>query len=77
MSLPQSQPRPQPMVDRCICHGVSFADIRAWADDREDTTLDKVRAHWGCGRSCGMCRPYIQKVLETGDVRIPLMVPTC
>ncbi len=74
VTLPPS--RPQPMVDRCVCHEVTFADIQDWARHREETTLDDIRDHWECGRSCGMCRPYLRRMLQTGDVQIPLMIPS-
>jgi len=55
---------------------VTFAAIQAWARTREETTLDDIRDQWECGRSCGMCKPYLRRMLETGEVRIALMIPS-
>ncbi len=68
------RPRPKPYVDRCICHEVQFREILAWAAQRDDTTLMDIEDRWGCGGSCGMCRPYLKQVLETGQTQIPLMI---
>ncbi|MDP6891386.1 MAG: (2Fe-2S)-binding protein [Phycisphaerales bacterium] len=68
--------RPQPMVDRCVCHDISFADILTWSSQRERTTLDDIREHFGCGESCGTCVPYIRQVLGTRQCSIPLMLDT-
>jgi bacterioferritin-associated ferredoxin len=53
-------------VSRCICRGVPF-----------DTLLSKARASgWslgdlvretGCGAQCGLCRPYLSRMLRTGE----------
>ena len=53
-------------VDRCICMRMPFATLlpiarqRGW--DLEDLTRET-----GCGRQCGLCRPYLKKMLQTGD----------
>jgi bacterioferritin-associated ferredoxin len=68
--------RPVPTVDRCICHDIPFVEILAWAATRETTDLQDIEDEHGCGGSCGMCRPYLKRVLRTGNSRIPLMLDT-
>jgi bacterioferritin-associated ferredoxin len=55
-------------VSRCICRGVEFADLlpRARA---AGWTLDDLIRETGCGAGCGLCRPYLRKMLETGDTQ--------
>ena len=62
------------MVNRCVCHDVSFADILAWSDQRTHCTLDDIREQFGCGKSCATCVPYIKQVLETRECSIPLVL---
>jgi bacterioferritin-associated ferredoxin len=62
------------MVEKCVCHDVSFAHLLAWAADRSNTTVDDVRDTFGCSGSCGMCRRYIEQALATGEPRIPLVL---
>ncbi|MCH2136786.1 MAG: (2Fe-2S)-binding protein [Phycisphaerales bacterium] len=63
------------MVEKCICHDVPFTRIVEWAQGRDTPTEAQVREAFGCGSSCGMCRNYIRRVLETGLTSIELMVP--
>ncbi|MDG2477550.1 MAG: (2Fe-2S)-binding protein [Phycisphaerales bacterium] len=69
------QTRPKPMVNRCVCHEVPFQEILAWSDQREHTTLEDIRKHFGCGGSCGMCKPYLREVLDTRETSVPLRLP--
>lgn len=30
-------------------------------------TLDDVARETGCGDNCGLCRPYVRRMLQTGE----------
>jgi bacterioferritin-associated ferredoxin len=60
------------MVEKCVCHDVTFEALLQWAATRTSTTIDDVRETFGCSGSCGMCRTYIQQALATGETRIAL-----
>ncbi|MBU5628104.1 (2Fe-2S)-binding protein [Oscillibacter sp. MSJ-2] len=38
----------------CLCHGVTWADIRTAVDGGAET-FEEVRRQTGCGKSCAMC----------------------
>ena len=61
-------------VDRCICFEVSFAQLKAYAQ-RTGCGMDDLRAHYGCGRGCALCVPYIETMLETGQTSFPFRPP--
>lgn len=63
------------MVDRCVCHDVTFAELRALAM-RTGVDLDGLSARTGCGTGCGCCLPYIRLMLRTGDVDFPVLTST-
>lgn len=63
------------MVEKCVCHDVAFTRIAEFAAERGETTEADVHDRFGCGSSCGMCRRYVRRVLETGLTSIELMVP--
>ena len=63
------------MVEQCVCHEVPFTSVAAFAANRTTTTLDDIREAFGCCGSCGMCRRYIRRVLETGETSVPLILP--
>jgi bacterioferritin-associated ferredoxin len=53
-------------VDRCICRSTPFADLlpRARA---QGWTLEDLMRETGCGAQCGLCRPYLRRMLRTGE----------
>lgn len=52
-------------IDRCVCRGVSFAALlpRARA---AGWTLAQLGRETGCGAQCGLCRPYLRRMLADG-----------
>ncbi len=57
------------MVTHCICARRSFADVLLLAQRSGWGTLDEVERATGCGARCGLCRPYLQATLDTGQTR--------
>lgn len=53
-------------IDRCVCYDVRFETLKCALDERP-RTLDEIRSEFGCMDCCGMCRPYIERMLETGE----------
>ena len=63
------------MVDRCVCHQITFRELREVAA-REGIGLgglDELSRRTGCGTTCTMCRPYIAVMLATGRTELPVM----
>ena len=52
-------------VSMCICRGVPFGELlpRARAAGWD---LDTLMRETGCGMQCGLCRPYLRRMLATG-----------
>jgi bacterioferritin-associated ferredoxin len=55
-------------IDRCVCFDRTFAELRAVADDAGAQTLAELDAHVAFGRRCGLCRPYVERMLETREL---------
>ena len=53
-------------IDRCICYDRTFAEVRV-AAVTDDLTMDEITKRFGCGSCCGVCRPYLERMLETGE----------
>lgn len=62
------------MVNRCICHDVTFAELRALAA-RIGGGFEEVSGRTGCGTGCGLCVPYIRLMLRTGQTVFPVLRP--
>jgi len=57
---------PKITVTTCICRGVPFDRLWALARERAWTLEDLIR-ETGCGGNCGLCRPYLRRMLATGE----------
>ena len=53
---------------RCTCSGKPLGSLLTQIRDENLQTVAEVAAATGCGLQCGACRPYIARMLETGDV---------
>ena len=53
-------------INLCVCRNLGFGDILSLAR-RHGWNLDDVMGNTGCGAGCGLCRPYLRRMLETGE----------
>ena len=61
-------------VDRCVCHEVSFAELKELARSA-GCTLEELRDKTNCCTGCGMCGPYVRLMLKTGQTSFEPMLP--
>lgn len=54
-------------VKSCICHGRSFREIKEYAEKHNINSLQELQELRYCSCSCGLCSPYVEMVLETGE----------
>lgn len=54
-------------VTRCICHKRSFEEIKIYATEHDLSSVDDLQNHNYCSNSCGLCAPYVEVTLETGQ----------
>lgn len=57
-------------VTRCVCQRMSFATLRQLALSHRWTLEDLIR-ETGCGVQCGLCRPYLARMMDTGQTAFP------
>jgi NAD(P)H-nitrite reductase large subunit len=53
-------PRP---VKMCVCFDTTFRSLL----EAGVHSLDEIVERFGCTSGCGLCRPYIVRMLETGE----------
>jgi NAD(P)H-nitrite reductase large subunit len=61
------------MVDRCICFNITFAELKAISDRTGVRSLDTLQQTVDFGLRCGLCKPYVERMLETGRVVFPVI----
>jgi bacterioferritin-associated ferredoxin len=54
-------------VTMCLCYGRTFEEVKEEAEEHGWTTVAEIGKNLGCGTGCGLCRPYLAKMLETGE----------
>jgi bacterioferritin-associated ferredoxin len=55
------------MVTHCICFDISFAKLKKVADTRGVHDLEALQDCVQFGQKCGLCHPYVRKMLRTGQ----------
>ena len=53
-------------IDRCVCLRFPFTELLAQARTAAWGMAEVIR-ETGCGDECGLCRPYIRRMLATGQ----------
>ncbi len=54
-------------IDRCVCHGRTFQDLHRVARDSGAASVEALQQEVAFGTRCGLCRPYVRSMLETGQ----------
>ena len=54
------------VVARCVCQGVPFEELLPAARGA-GWDLAALMRETGCGAQCGLCRPYLRRMLATGE----------
>lgn len=61
-------------VDRCLCYDVTFKELQALAREKSLDYAGLSRTT-GCGTGCGLCMPYVQLMLASGQTVFPVLSP--
>jgi bacterioferritin-associated ferredoxin len=54
-------------VSMCVCRGLPFSQLLPRARSA-GWDLDALMRETGCGAQCGLCRPYLRRMLATGEI---------
>lgn len=54
------------LVTMCVCRRMPFERLLPLALENRWNLVDIMR-ETACGAGCGLCRPYIRRMLETGE----------
>ena len=61
-------------IDRCVCRNRLFADLWPMARASRWNAAALMRAT-GCGEQCGLCLPYLRRMLDTGEILFHSILP--
>lgn len=54
-------------VDRCICHEITFAEIKRIATEKKLDYVKEIQENGIACTNCKLCVPYVELVLKTGE----------
>lgn len=60
-------------VSRCICHTITFAKGLELAQRHGCRTVAELQGLAPLGTGCGLCIPYMQRALATGETDLPVL----
>ena len=60
------------VVTHCICANLSFAELLRLARER-GWNFAELTEQTGATRGCGMCTPYVARMLRTGETSFDVM----
>jgi bacterioferritin-associated ferredoxin len=62
------------LITRCVCRNFPFDQLLPLVEARQ-WVLEDVVAHTGCGDECGLCRPYLRAMINTGQTEFRQLLP--
>ena len=66
---------PQLRIERCVCHDVTFREVVEWSKSTRCASVEGAAREFKCTTSCGMCTPYVERALETGQAVFHEILP--
>ena len=55
-------------IDRCYCFQKTFVELKTTAAATGAGSVAALQQHTDFGRRCGLCHPYVRRMLRTGAV---------
>jgi NAD(P)H-nitrite reductase large subunit len=59
-------------IRRCVCFQTTFAELKL----RGYQSVTEIATDVGCTTGCGLCRPYIEAMLRTGETAFAVFTPS-
>ncbi|MBS1518711.1 MAG: (2Fe-2S)-binding protein [Bacteroidetes bacterium] len=60
-------------VTMCVCTGISFAEMKEKMNSEGIETIDELCEISGVASNCRSCLPYIEKMMETGEIKFQII----
>ncbi len=62
------------LIDRCICYNVKFSEVKEIMKQNNFTTIEEVQSVIDVSMNCQLCRPYLEKMMKTGETEFNYII---
>ena len=62
------------LIDKCICFNVKFSEVKKIMEDNNFTTIEEVQSVIDVSKNCLLCRPYIERMMQTGETEFDYII---
>ncbi|MBS1492135.1 MAG: (2Fe-2S)-binding protein [Bacteroidetes bacterium] len=62
------------LINRCVCYNIKFEEIKKIMVEHGFTTIEEVQNEIDVSKNCKLCRPYIEKMIETGETEFNYII---
>lgn len=62
------------LIDRCICYNVKFSEVKKIMEENNFTTIEEVQEEIDVSKNCKLCRPYIERMMKTGETEFDYII---
>jgi len=62
------------LIDRCICYNIKFTDVKKIMDENGFKTIEEVQSVVDVSKNCKLCRPYLEKMIQTGETEFNYII---
>ena len=62
------------LIDRCICFDVKFSEVKKIMEENDLKTIEEIQKLIDVSKNCKLCRPYIEKMIETGETEFNYII---
>ena len=56
------------LVHKCVCHHIEFVNVKEYVQEHNIETVSELQRDEVCSTKCQMCEPYVELMIETGEV---------
>lgn len=62
------------LINRCVCYNIKFSEVKKIMGENNLTTIDEVKNIIDVSKKCQLCRPYLERMLKTGETEFSYII---
>jgi len=62
------------LINRCVCYNIKFSEVKKIMEENNFTSLEEVQKVVDVSKNCQLCRPYLERMLKTGETEFSYII---